>query len=71
MNVDKKGENVIQIGYGPTHSVEKYNTLSTVSVKVRAVKKYSTNTMICPIDQGKYKMKKIKFMVIIEMKKCL
>ena len=26
MNVDKKGENVIQIGYGPAHIVEKYNS---------------------------------------------
>jgi len=26
MNVDKKGENVIQIGYGPANCVEKYNT---------------------------------------------
>ena len=25
LNVDKKGENVIQIGYGPTNSVEKYD----------------------------------------------
>ena len=26
MNVDKEGKNVIQIGYGPAHSVEEYNT---------------------------------------------
>jgi hypothetical protein len=39
MNVDKKGENVIQIGYGPAYSVEKYNTfVNSLSKRARREK---------------------------------
>ena len=44
MNVDKKGENVIQIGYGPTHSVEKYDAfvycLSKRACREKVLHKY-------------------------------